>query len=56
MVITVVPSAPGELEFVRSFVNTLDIEKGIDQMRDAGSWRAWATEHGISGANRKSVV
>jgi predicted RNA-binding Zn ribbon-like protein len=50
MVRTVVPSAPGELEFVRAFVNTLDIEKGIDQMRDATSWRAWATEHGISGA------
>jgi predicted RNA-binding Zn ribbon-like protein len=50
MVLTVVPSAPGELEFVRSFVNTLDIEKGIDEMRDAASWQAWAGEHGISGA------
>jgi predicted RNA-binding Zn ribbon-like protein len=49
MVRTVVPSAPGELEFVRSFVNTLDIEKGIDQLRDATSWQAWAVHHGVSG-------
>jgi predicted RNA-binding Zn ribbon-like protein len=50
MVRTVVPSAPGELEFVRSFVNTLDIEKGIDQMRDTASWQAWAGEHGVRAA------
>ncbi|GAA1826740.1 CGNR zinc finger domain-containing protein [Agromyces salentinus] len=47
---TVYPSAPGELEFVRSFVNTLDVEKGTDQLRDGTSWMAWATEHQVRGA------
>lgn len=42
--------APGELEFVRAFVNTLDIETGVDQLRDAGSWRSWARSHGIGSA------
>ena len=43
------PAAPVELEFVRSFVNTLDIEAGTDWFRDADSWRVWAAERGITG-------
>jgi predicted RNA-binding Zn ribbon-like protein len=39
--------APGELEFVRAFVNTLDIETGVDQLRDPAGWRAWAGEHAL---------
>jgi len=42
--------APGELEFVRAFVNTLDIETGVDLLGDAGSWRSWAVDHGVGGA------
>lgn len=50
MVQSAVPRAPGELEFVRAFVNTLDIETGIDHLRDPDSWRTWAAEHGLSGS------
>lgn len=41
------PSAPGQLELVRSFVNTLDVEADVDQLADAGSWATWAVSHGI---------
>ncbi|MFG6403903.1 CGNR zinc finger domain-containing protein [Microbacterium sp. P04] len=37
-----VTPAPGELEFVRAFVNTLDIEAGTDVLADAEEWRVWA--------------
>jgi predicted RNA-binding Zn ribbon-like protein len=36
-------AAPGELELLRSFVNTLDLEAGTDRLgsaKDAGSWLA----------------
>lgn len=36
------PTAPGALESVRLFVNTLDIEAGTDQLADLDSWSAWA--------------
>lgn len=35
------PHAPGELEFVRGFVNSLDIEAGVDRFRDAAAWAEW---------------
>jgi predicted RNA-binding Zn ribbon-like protein len=41
-----VTPAPGELEFVRAFVNTLDIEKGTDRLGDPATSRAWARDHG----------
>lgn len=41
--------APGELEFVRAFVNTLDIEANVDQLRDLAAWRVWAASYGIDG-------
>ncbi len=45
-----VTSAPGELEFVRQFVNTLDIEAGTDRLSDPTAYRGWAGEHGIYGS------
>jgi len=33
--------APGELELVRSFVNTLDLETGADELGDAEALRRW---------------
>lgn len=42
----VAPHAPGELEFVRAFVNTFDIEAGVDRLADVSSWSAWAAEVG----------
>lgn len=40
-----VTPAPGELEFVRAFVNTLDYEKGTDRLSDPGASHAWALDH-----------
>jgi len=39
--------APGELEVVRAFVNTLDIESGTDRLRDPAAWASWAAERGL---------
>lgn len=44
------PHAPGELELVRAFVNTLDVEEGVDLLADDTSWRPWAIERGLGGA------
>ena len=35
------PAAPGMLEAVRQFVNTLDVETGADQIDDAAGLRTW---------------
>jgi predicted RNA-binding Zn ribbon-like protein len=39
--------APGDLELVRSFVNTLDIEDGVDELADAASLGRWLRAHGL---------
>ena len=44
-----VSPAPGELEFVRRFVNTLNIETGVDSLADAVSWKTWAAGHEVDG-------
>jgi len=41
--------APGALETVRSFVNTLDIEDGTDALADPGAPSAWFAEHELLG-------
>ena len=33
--------APGELELVRAFVNTLDVEDGVDELADPASLERW---------------
>lgn len=44
---TSVSPAPGDLEFVRQFVNTLDVEAGTDQLEDPATYQAWALTHGV---------
>lgn len=46
-VTTSAASAPGALEFVRQFVNTLDIEAGSDQLHDSATYGAWAVAHDL---------
>ena len=41
------PQAPGELELVRRFVNSLDIEAGLDRLSDVEAWTEWAASIGI---------
>ncbi len=39
--------APGELELVRAFVNTLDIEEGTDHIATSAAFSAWLRETGL---------
>jgi predicted RNA-binding Zn ribbon-like protein len=41
--------APGRLELVREFVNTLNVEAGTDQLADVDSWQRWARAVGVVG-------
>jgi len=41
------PPAPEPLEIVRLFVNTLDIESGVDELADAASVHAWFLAHDL---------
>jgi predicted RNA-binding Zn ribbon-like protein len=40
-------AAPGELEIVRRFVNTLDIEAGTDELDSPAALTAWLERHGL---------
>jgi predicted RNA-binding Zn ribbon-like protein len=40
-------TAPGDLETVRAFVNTVDLEDGTDELTDPGALATWLTEHGL---------
>jgi predicted RNA-binding Zn ribbon-like protein len=40
--------APGELEVVREFVNTIDIEDGREQLQTASALAAWLAQHELS--------
>jgi predicted RNA-binding Zn ribbon-like protein len=40
-------AAPGTLELVRSFVNTLDVEDGTDELADPASLASWLNAHGL---------
>jgi predicted RNA-binding Zn ribbon-like protein len=42
--------APGELELVREFVNSLDVEDGTERLGDAGALAAWLVEHRLADA------
>jgi predicted RNA-binding Zn ribbon-like protein len=44
-----VSPAPGELEIVRRFVNTLDIESGTDGLDSPGALLGWLRESGLAG-------
>lgn len=38
--------APGDLRFVQAFVNTLDVETGVDQIAEPAALEAWLRTHG----------
>lgn len=40
-------AAPGELELVRAFVNTLEVEDGRDELADPTALTRWFREHGL---------
>src|SRR5262245_21694123 len=40
-------AAPGELEVVQRFVNTLDIEAGTDELDSPAALTAWLERHGL---------
>ena len=40
-------SAPGDLETVRSFVNTLDVEEGTDELDNTAGLAEWLAEAGL---------
>jgi len=42
--------APGRLELVRAFVNTRDLEDGIEELDTPKAARAWLTRHGLPAA------
>jgi predicted RNA-binding Zn ribbon-like protein len=44
--------APGALETVRSFVNTLDVEDPADRLRTPAELAAWLAEHGLAGGGQ----
>jgi predicted RNA-binding Zn ribbon-like protein len=44
--------APGELELVRQFLNTHDVEEGIDEVSSPESLRAWLAGQGLEAGPR----
>jgi predicted RNA-binding Zn ribbon-like protein len=52
-------AAPGELERVRDFVNTLDVETGVDALSSPDALRTWLEGRGLGparGATRADLV
>jgi predicted RNA-binding Zn ribbon-like protein len=49
-----VSPAPGELETVRAFVNTLDIEEATDALTTPGGLSRWLAERGLAAPARVS--
>jgi predicted RNA-binding Zn ribbon-like protein len=47
--------APGQLEIVRQFVNTLDIESGTDELDSPGGLLGWLDESGLGGLGRDAA-
>jgi predicted RNA-binding Zn ribbon-like protein len=48
MVMSKQQQAPGELELVREFVNTLDIEEGTERLAGASALAGWLAERGLA--------
>jgi predicted RNA-binding Zn ribbon-like protein len=42
--------APGELEHVRAFVNTIDLEERAEALRGPDELAAWLAQHGLASA------
>ena len=45
-------AAPGRLEVLRRFVNTRDVEDGIEELGTPGAVRGWLHEHGLPNVRR----
>jgi predicted RNA-binding Zn ribbon-like protein len=41
--------APGELEHVRAFVNTVDVEEAAEELTGPDELAAWFAQHGLAG-------
>lgn len=50
------PPAPGKLELVRSFLNTLDVAKGVDAIATPALLLAWLREHELLERQAKPAV
>jgi predicted RNA-binding Zn ribbon-like protein len=48
--------APGELEHVRAFVNTFDMEEGEDGLDTPSALSAWLAEHGLLGGSVRATA
>jgi predicted RNA-binding Zn ribbon-like protein len=46
--------APGELELVRVFVNTYELDSGADEFATAAALQAWLADHGLVRGGRAS--
>ncbi len=47
--------APGSLEIVRSFVNTLDVDDGIDSLARPAELAAWLTVQDLAGEGAQKL-
>lgn len=47
------PPAPGELELVRRFANTRDVEEGTDELSEPAALRCWLRREGLPGGDRR---
>lgn len=45
-------AAPGDLELVRGFANTLDVEVGTDELSDEDRFSAWLRKCGLDAGSR----
>ena len=52
--VTKYQDAPGELEFVRGFVNTLDVEGGADEFSTPASLAQWLAARGLLDAGGRA--
>ncbi len=52
MVMPTDQTAPAELELVREFVNTWDVEEDTDALATPAAAAAWLTAHGLDGGER----
>ena len=50
------PPAPGRLELLRTFVNTVDLESGVDQLASAEMLAVWLGERGLLARGAKLGV
>jgi len=48
--------APGELERVRAFVNTVDLETGIDELAEPASLTDWLVGHGLASSETRATA